>query len=92
MDCRGRVSAVLNNYSFAIGIMAGSLLVALMSAVGGRLAWGTGVMQEVDSALGFMAAMGAVAAAWKVRATYEDSMFSWRLTRRRRTDLLDKIE
>jgi hypothetical protein len=27
-----------------------------------------------------------------LRATYDDSMLSWRLTRRQRTDLLDKIK
>jgi AAA family ATP:ADP antiporter len=91
-ECRGRVSALLNNHTYACGTIGGALLVVLVLTIGSRLAWTSGMIQELSLVLAFLAALGAIAAAWEVRIIYEDSMFSWRLMRRKRTDLLDKIK
>jgi len=91
-DRRGRVSALLNNYTYAFGTIGGGLLVVLVLMVGNSLTWAPGTIREISLMLAFFAALGAATSALWVRATYEDSMFSWRLTRRQRTDLLDKIK
>ena len=91
-DRRGRVSALLNNYTYAFGTISGGLLIVILLTIGSRLAWTPGRIQEISLMLAFFAALGAITAALWVRATYEDSMFSWRLKRRQRTDLLDKIK
>jgi ATP:ADP antiporter, AAA family len=91
-DRRGRVSALLNNYTYAFGTISGGLLMVMLLIIGNRLAWTPGRIQEISLMLAFFAALGAITAALWVRATYEDSMFSWRLKRRQRTDLLDKIK
>jgi len=91
-DRRGRVSALLNNYTYAFGTISGGLLIVLLLIIGSRLAWTPSMIQEISLMLALFAALGAITAALWVRATYEDSMFSWRLKRRQRTDLLDKIK
>ncbi|HUH96027.1 MAG TPA: MFS transporter [Anaerolineales bacterium] len=91
-DRRGRVSALLNNYTYAFGTIGGGLLVVVVLVIGNGLLWTSSSIQQITLMLAFFAALGAVTAALWVRATYDDSMFSWRLTRRQRTDLLDKIK
>lgn len=88
---RGRVRALLNNYSYALGIILGSIL------LGGLLLFEKMLSLALFRLLALMLvliiALGAVTSALWARATYEESLLSWRLNRRQRaSDLLDKLE
>jgi AAA family ATP:ADP antiporter len=88
---RGRVGALLSNYPYALGTIAGGLVLLAVIAVGNLFAWSEFVIREAALGLALLAALGSVASALRFRSTYEESMLSWRLKRRQRTDLLDKI-
>ncbi len=88
---RGRVRALLSNYSYALGIIFGSILLGLLLLV--ERALPPDIFRTLALMLAMMAALGAVTAALWARSTYEESLLSWRLTRRQRTsDVLDKLE
>jgi MFS family permease len=87
---RPQVSALLSNYSFAIGQVSGAVallvIFALTRWLGISPAW-------FYLPLGLLAALGALWAAVMVRQTYTESMLSWRMARRTRAaSILDKLE
>lgn len=90
---RGRVSMFLDSYLPSGGTIIGSLITFAIIAVGLSL----GVPREQYSlvyiGVGIGVALAAVYAAYKVRATYEQSMLSWQLKRRTRgASVLDKLD
>jgi ATP/ADP translocase len=81
---RGRVSAFLDGYLYAVGTIAACLLLAglLGAAAVGWLAPQVTAWTYLTLAL-FVAA-GALWAAWRLRGVYDTSLLNWRLARRRR--------
>jgi hypothetical protein len=88
---RGRVRALLSNYSYALGIIFGSTLLGILLLFERMLP--LEILRLLTLMLALMAALGSVTAALQARATYEESLLSWRLTRRQRTsDVLKKLD
>jgi AAA family ATP:ADP antiporter len=90
---RGRVSMFIDSYLPSSGTILGSLITFGIIALGLKL----GVAREQYSliylGIGFVIAVLAVFAAFRVRATYEQSMLSWQLKRRTRgASVLDKLD
>jgi hypothetical protein len=87
---RGRVRALLSNYSYALGVISGSALLGLLLLFERRLP--PDIFRLLALMLALIAALGAVTAALWARSTYEESLLSWRLSRRQRaSDVLDKL-
>lgn len=90
---RGRVSMFIDSYLPSAGTILGSLVTFAIISLGLKL----GFVREQYSLvyLGFGIAIAALAvfAAFRVRATYEQSMLSWQLKRRTRgASVLDKLD
>ncbi|HCK65830.1 MAG TPA: hypothetical protein DHW49_06170 [Anaerolineae bacterium] len=90
---RGRVSIFLDSYLPSGGTIVGSLITFAIISVGLYL----GIPREQYSLIyigvGIVIALVAVYAAYKVRATYEQSMLNWQLKRRTRgASVLDKLD
>ena len=87
---RGRVRALLSNYSYALGIIFGSALLGLLLLIERHLP--PEIFRLLALMLALIAALGAVTAALWARSTYEESLLSWRLSRRQRnSNVLDKL-
>ena len=89
---RGRVSIFLDSYLPSGGTILGSLITFAIISIGLYL----GIPREQYSLIyigvGILIALVAMYAAFKVRATYEQSMLSWQLKRRTRgASVLDRI-
>lgn len=90
---RGRVSIFLDSYLPSGGTIIGSLITFAIISVGLYF----GIPREQYSLIyigvGIVIALVAVYAAYKVRATYEQSMLNWQLKRRTRgASVLDKLD
>jgi hypothetical protein len=87
---RGRVSAFLESYLFAIATIIGSAILMLLFWIGAQ----TSVQYVVYAYLlvSAIASAGAIWAARRAGATYDESLLNWRLTRSRRKSALDGIE
>jgi MFS family permease len=90
---RGRVSMFLDSYLPSGGTIIGSMLAFLIISAGLRF----GIPRQDYSAVylgaGILLAFVAVYAAYRVRATYEQSMLNWQLKRRTRgASVLDKMD
>lgn len=90
---RGRVSIFLDGYLPSGGTIIGSLITFAIISVGLYF----GIPREQYSLIyigfGVLVALVAVYAAYKVRATYEQSMLNWQLKRRTRGgSVLDKLD
>lgn len=90
---RGRVSMFIDSYLPSAGTIIGSLITFAIISLG--LGWGISRAQYSLYYIGVGIAIALVAlyAAFKVRATYEQSMLSWQLKRRTRgASVLDKLD
>lgn len=90
---RGRVSMFIDSYLPSAGTIIGSLITFAIISLG--LRWGISRDQYSLYYIGFgvVIALVAMYAAFKVRATYEQSMLSWQLKRRTRgASVLDKLD
>lgn len=90
---RGRVRSLLGNTSYTVGSLIGALLVGATMLL--LPLWD--VNPALTRTVYLVAALGATAAAiyvaFRIRATYDDSMFSWRVARRTRTvNGLDRLD
>ena len=88
---RGRVSLMLESVVISVGTMAGSIVIGIVtiaSASGARFP-----MMPAYAAIAFAAAVAAIVAAARMRATYDASLLNWRLKRRQRAagSVLDKL-
>jgi len=93
---RGLVVTMVSSYSYAVGSIAGSLAVGLLIWLPRWVPSVSFSQTQVTYGYLFIAllsAAGAIYAAFQVRKFYEESMLSWRLTRRSRaTSVLDKLD
>jgi hypothetical protein len=90
---RGRVGAILSNYPYALGMILGSLLVGTLILLQPSLGISDLQLRAFALTIGMIAAVAGVTSMLWARATYEDSLFSWRIRRRQRAkDLLEKID
>lgn len=90
---RGRVSIFLDSYLPSGGTILGSLITFAIISVGLRYGFSRDQYSLVYIGVGIAASMFAVYTAFKVRATYEQSMLSWQLKRRTRgASLLSKLD
>jgi ATP:ADP antiporter, AAA family len=87
---RAQISTLLNNYSFAVGQIAGNLILLAVFAFAPRLNLGENWLYLP---IALLTAIGAVLAAIAVSHTYTNSMLSWRVARRQRSSsVLDKLD
>lgn len=93
---RGLVVTIVSNYAYAFGSVLGSLAVGLLVWLPRWLpsiALSDAQITTGYLGLALLTAAAAIWAAWQVRRCYEESMLSWRLTRRSRAaSVLDKLE
>lgn len=89
---RGRVSAFMDGYLFAAGTIVASLLLAGLLGIEAAGWIATRVIPWLYLALGLVIAAIATWAAWRLRATYDQSMLNWRLARRRRRSILSELD
>ncbi len=90
---RGRVSMFIDSYLPSIGTIIGSLIAFAIIAIGLKLGIPRDQYSLIYIGLGLLIALVAIFAAFRVRATYEQSMLSWQLKRRTRAaSVLDKLD
>ena len=91
---RGRVSMFIDSYLPSLGTIIGSLVTFGIIAAGLGLGWKRDFYSSFYLGLGVALAGLAVWAAFRVRATYDQSMLNWQLKRRTRgsSGLLDKLD
>ncbi len=93
---RGLVVTIVSNYSYALGSILGSLAVGFLVWIprwAPFIALSESQITTGYLGLALLTALGGIVAAWQVRKHYEESMLSWRLTRRARAaSVLDKLE
>lgn len=90
---RGRVSMFIDSYLPSAGTIIGSLIAFAIISIGLRLGIGRDQYTLIYIGLGVVIAFVALFAAFKVRATYEQSMLNWQLKRRTRgASVLDKLD
>ena len=90
---RGRVSMFIDSYLPSIGTIIGSLITFAMIAIGLKFGASRDQYTLVYVGIGILIALMAIFAAFRVRATYEQSMLSWQLKRRTRgASVLDKLD
>lgn len=89
---RGRVSAFLDSYFYALATIVGCLVVGGL-VLAASLGWlAEQVTITIYLVLACVAAVGAVWATIRLRAVYDHSLLNWRLSRSRRKSVLDGIE
>lgn len=90
---RGRVSMFIDSYLPSAGTILGSLVTFAIISLGLKLGFVREQYSLVYLGVGIAIAVLAVFAAFRVRATYEQSMLSWQLKRRTRgASVLDKLD
>jgi ATP:ADP antiporter, AAA family len=89
---RGRVSIFLDSYLPSGGTIIGSLITFAIITIGLSLNITRPQYSLIYIGVGIATALVAIYAAYKVRATYEQSMLNWKLKRRTRgASVLDSI-
>lgn len=90
---RGRVSMFIDSYLPSAGTIIGSLITFAIISIGLWLGMGREQYTLIYIGVGVIISVVALFAAFKVRATYEQSMLSWQLKRRTRaSSVLDKLD
>jgi len=89
---RGRVSMFIDSYLPSGGTILGSLVAFAIISIGLKFGFAREQYSLIYLGVGIAVALLAVYAAFRVRATYEQSMLSWQLKRRTRAaSVLDKL-
>lgn len=89
---RGRVSIFLDGYLPSAGTIIGSLITFAIISIGLYVGMAREYYVLIYIGVGIVVALIAVYSAFKVRATYEQSMLNWQLKRRTRgASVLDRI-
>jgi ATP:ADP antiporter, AAA family len=90
---RGRVSMFLDSYLPSAGTIIGSLVTFVIIMLGMQFGLERGQYTFIYLGVGVLIVAAAVYAAFRVRATYEQSMLNWQLKRRTRgASVLDKLD
>jgi ATP:ADP antiporter, AAA family len=89
---RGRVAVMIDRYFYDFSTIVGSLVLGLLLVLRNLSVISQGQIIDVYLGLAIAAALVAVMAALRLRATYEKSLLDWRLSRSRRKSALDGIE
>lgn len=89
---RGRVAVMIDRYFYDFSTIIGSLVLGLLLVMRNFSIISQGQIINVYLGLAIAAALVAVMAALRLRATYEKSLLDWRLSRSRRKSALDGIE
>ncbi len=89
---RGRVRSLLGSYSYILGSLAAALFIGGMRYLLPLLDQGLENAQLLNLLAALLGACAAIYIAFRIRATYEDSLFSWRIARRQRiSEPVDKL-
>ncbi len=87
---RGRVSMFMDSYLFAIGAIAGSVILGVVILLGKWL--DISHVYYIYLAIAIGAAAVAIGFSVKFYQAYDASLLNWRLKRRQRVSVLDKLE
>jgi AAA family ATP:ADP antiporter len=90
---RGRVRSLLGSYSYVMGSLIAALFIGGTRLLLTTLGIGTETAHVINLVAALLAAIGAIYIASRIRLTYEDSLLSWRVARRKRSSAaLDKLD
>ena len=90
---RGRIRGLLGSYSYIIGSLLAALFIGGTRLLLDYLDVDIANAYSINLFVALLAAFGAIFVASRIRATYEDSLLSWRVARRKRaSDALDKLD
>jgi ATP/ADP translocase len=92
---RGRVTTFFDSYLLAITTILASIFLLLLNFGWSYTPWPNSILTVVYLSVAVLASGGAILAAFKARAEYDQSMLNWRLSRRQRkglTGVMDKLE
>ncbi len=85
---RGRVRVLIGNYAYIFGSLISAVLTGLALIIVPLLETNFVSARTLYLLIALLAAIGAVYIAFRIRTTYEDSLFSWRIARRKRDSAL----
>ncbi|MBT3338868.1 MAG: hypothetical protein HN855_06065, partial [Anaerolineae bacterium] len=90
---RGRIRGLLGSYSYIVGSLIAALFIGGMRLLLPLLDVDLANAHNINLLAALVAVFAAIYVAFRIRATYEDSLLSWRVARRKRTSSeLDKLE
>ena len=90
---RGRIRGLLGSYSYIIGSLLAALFIGGTRLLFTYLDVELANAHSIDLIAALLAACAAIYIASRIRATYEDSLLSWRVARRKRSSsALDKLD
>ena len=92
-EYRGRVRSLLGSYSYVVGSLFAAIFLTGTRILLTLLDVELENAHTLDLVAALLAAIGAIYIASRIRATYEDSLLSWRLARRKRTSIpVDQLD
>ncbi|MBT7192050.1 MAG: hypothetical protein HN916_17895 [Anaerolineae bacterium] len=90
---RGRVRVLIGNYAYIFGSLISAILTGLVLIIVPLLETDVVSARTLYLLTALLAAIGAVYIAFRIRSTYEDSLFSWRIARRKRdSELMTELD
>ena len=90
---RGRIRGLLGSYSYIFGSLIGATFTGGILFIFSYLDVELEIARTLYLLAALLAAGGAIYISFRIRATYEDSLLSWRMARRKRTSsVLDKLD
>ena len=90
---RGRVRGLLGSYSYIMGSLFAALFIGGIRILFTKLDLDLANAHTFDLVAALLAACAAIYIAFRIRATYEDSLLSWRMARRKRSaEILDQLD
>ncbi len=89
---RGRVSAFMNGYLYPLGAILSCVFIGLSLLIRGPDGLQSQYGQPIYLGLGAIAVLVALAMIWRLQRTYDTSLLSWRLDRRKRRSSIPTLD
>lgn len=89
---RGRVSAFMNGYLYPLGAILGCVVIGLSLLLPGVGNLQLQLGQPIYLGLGVLALLFALAMIWRLQRSYDTSLLSWRLDRRKRRSTIPTLD
>jgi uncharacterized membrane protein YqjE len=87
------VRVLIGNYAYIFGSLISAILTGLVLIIVPLLETDVVSARTLYLLTALLAAIGAVYIAFRIRSTYEDSLFSWRIARRKRdSELMTELD
>ena len=90
---RGRIRGLLGSYSYIFGSFIGAIVTGGIIFLIPYLDIKPAYARNLYLLIALLASVGAIYIAFRIRATYDDSLLSWRIAQRKRTSsVLDRLD